>query len=70
MMSIAWFDDDLDRWVLRGEVDEVVARRGWRLLQVVTNGAGGSAVFAVADAQLLELLDTSCGHICCLCSTG
>ena len=30
------------------------------LLEVVTNGGGGAAMFAVADAEFLELLDPSC----------
>ena len=37
---------------------------GWGLLEVLTDGGGGAAVFAVPDAQFLELLDSACCHDC------
>jgi len=45
-----------------GKVDEVVGGGGF--LEVGANGGGGAAVFAVPDAQFLELLDASCCHDC------
>jgi len=47
-----------------GKVDEVVGSGGF--LEVGANGGGGAAVFAVPDAQFLELLDASCCHDCCI----
>mmetsp|Transcript_29259 Transcript_29259/g.44251 ORF Transcript_29259/g.44251 Transcript_29259/m.44251 type:complete len:227 (-) Transcript_29259:43-723(-) len=64
MVSVARLDDDLDGGVGGGEVDEVVGGGGF--LEVGANGGGGAAVFAVPDAQFLELLDASCCHDCCI----
>lgn len=50
-MSIPRFDYNLNVGVVRGKFDEV-GGAGWTG-EVVANGFGGTAVFAVADPEFL-----------------
>ena len=62
MMAISRLDNYVDVGVRFGKVDEVVGGRGGRLLEVGADGGRGAAVFAVPDAQFLQLLNPSGGH--------
>ncbi len=62
MMAVAWLDDYFYGGVGGGEVDEVVVVIGGGVLEVGSDGGGGASVFAVSDAEFLELLDASCCH--------
>ena len=66
MMAVAWLDDYFYGGVGGGEVDEVVVigvgGGGGGVLEVGPDGGGGASVFAVSDAEFLELLDASCCH--------
>ena len=60
MMTVPRLDHDLNVRIGRGEFDEV--GRPGRTGEVFPNGRGGSAVFAVADVEFLELGDSARGH--------
>ncbi len=64
MVAVAWLDDYFYGGVGGGKVDEVVVIiiGGGGVLEVGSNGGGGASVFAVSDAEFLELLDASCCH--------
>ena len=57
MVAVARFDNDFYIRVFCGKVDEMGGG-----LEVVAEGGGGAAVFAVSDVEFLELLDSSCCH--------
>lgn len=62
MVSVARLDDDFNRGICGGKVDEVVIGGGGGVLEVGPDGGGGATVFAVPDGEFLELLYAPCRH--------